>query len=173
MPDATGACSICARSSKYWNNSCPCTGGAAAAKLGRLPALQSAASVNWLTSNRPPALPWPSTFCTLWFILPFSSLKTRNFNILANRRSAVSCVSCGSAQTNTSRPCPMAPTVRPSTVTRASRTRCSTAFTIAPHHQRTAGQAPLRATWITPPSHRKLGAHHVQMFPVSAPSLVP
>src|SRR5690606_6427249 len=59
-------------STSWLNTRSASAGGAAVLKLGRIPESVSAASVNWLTSSRPP----PESSRER-FILPASSAKTR------------------------------------------------------------------------------------------------
>ena len=96
----------------------------------------------------------PSTSCTLKFILPAVSLKMRSLRILASNFSASACVSPCSAQTSTSKPGPMAPTVCASTSTRALRTRCSSAI-MTESYKRT-WLLRLLSTRTPPPSIRRL-----------------
>ena len=98
------------------------SGGAAPVKLGRLPRRVSAYSVNWLTLRTPPPMS-----CTLRFILPASSPKTRSRATRPASPRASPDVSPGATPSSTRKPGPVSPVTRPSTVQVARVTRCNTA----------------------------------------------
>ena len=116
-------------------------GSAASVNEGRFPLRQFAYSVNWLTTSTS-----PPTSAKLRFVLPCASSKTRILAILRHSRSASASVSPWPTPRRMAYPFPMAPTARPSTVTDASLTHCTTAridlpsrFRIFPHAQLTPG----------------------------------
>src|SRR5262245_56444368 len=105
-------------------SACAAAAGAAAVNAGRRPRRQSAWSVNCdTTSSAPP------TSSSARFICPASSSKTRSPTTLRPSSSASACESPAATPSSTQSPGPIAPTSWSLTVTRASRTRCTTART--------------------------------------------
>ena len=98
-------------------------GGAASIKLGLRPFLTSPYSVNWLTTRSPP----PTSFSER-FIFPSASGKTLSPTTLSAIQVASISPSLALKPTKRTKPVPISPTDRPSTVTCADDTRWRTTF---------------------------------------------
>src|SRR5574343_1194414 len=106
---------------KRSNSGCDTSPRAARLQDGRLPFFTEAYKVNCETARIS-----PPTSSTLRFITPFSSAMMRMRTILPAIQSRSASPSVSSKPASTSKPRPICPLTRPSTVTDASLTRCTT-----------------------------------------------
>ena len=100
------------------------SGAAAAMNDGRRPLRVSPYRVNWLTTSTSPLVS-----ATERFMWPLSSAKMRRCHSLEASLTAAWSSSPWVTPTRQHRPGPISPTTRPSTRTRASEARCTSALT--------------------------------------------